>query len=189
MPNYPHCTKPHLKLLRNTESNEIERSLLNLPKTDLKTDKDIDKYINDLTKILTTHAEISIPHSSYNPHIAPYQSNTYILLSKPNVGYGCPRADPRGWSSNLTAITNEPNDNSEMSLTKNTNCTCAKCTTILTERRKSMCVCFGSKPRSSRIYLEIRNEEGVIHTDPRGIAETFAQFYKKSINTSRRSHF
>lgn len=39
----------------------------------------------------------------------------------------------------------------------------------LTERRK---------PRSSHIYPEIRNDEGVIHTDPRGVAETFAQFYK-----------
>lgn len=34
------------------------------------------------------------------------------------------------------------------------------------------------KPISSRIYPEIRNENGVIHTDPRGVAETFAQFYK-----------
>lgn len=34
------------------------------------------------------------------------------------------------------------------------------------------------KPRSSRIYLEICNEECVIHTDPHDVAETFAHFYK-----------
>lgn len=35
------------------------------------------------------------------------------------------------------------------------------------------------KPKRFRIYPEIRNEEGVIHTDPQGVAETFALFYRK----------
>lgn len=35
------------------------------------------------------------------------------------------------------------------------------------------------KPKRSQIYPEIGDEEGVFHTDPRGVAETFALFYRK----------
>lgn len=33
------------------------------------------------------------------------------------------------------------------------------------------------KPRTSRIYPEIQDEGGTTHTDPEGVAETFANYY------------
>lgn len=35
------------------------------------------------------------------------------------------------------------------------------------------------KPGRSQIYPEIRDEEGANHTDLRGVAKTFASFYRK----------
>ena len=35
------------------------------------------------------------------------------------------------------------------------------------------------KPRTTRISPEIRNEEGITHTDPNGVTEAFASFYKR----------
>ena len=35
------------------------------------------------------------------------------------------------------------------------------------------------KPRTTRKYPEIRNEEGITHTDPNGVTEALASFYKR----------
>ena len=35
------------------------------------------------------------------------------------------------------------------------------------------------KPRTSRVYPEICDENGVTHTDPNGVAEAFASFFEK----------
>lgn len=166
--------------------NEVERSLLKLPQTDFKTDRDIDKYINDLSKILTTHAEISIPHSSYNPHTRPEWTKSVkhlhtIERAKRRIwmSEGRPRGvefeSYREYKRAKRQFRNALDEEHELYMRKVYN-DIDKAAEVdvrllwkLTKRRK---------PRSSRIYPEIRNDEGVIHTDPRGVAETFAQFYK-----------
>ena len=45
------------------------------------------------------------------------------------------------------------------------------------------------KPRTTRIYPEIRNEEGFKHTDPHGVTETFASFYKSLYSPLEDAHF
>lgn len=100
-----------------------------------------------------------------------------------NVRYGCLREDPAAWSLPHTESTTGQSDHFGMLLMKNTKNICEKYSDIdkaaeidvrlfwkVTKRRK---------PRRSRIYPEIRDEEGVTHIDPRGVAETFASFYRK----------
>ena len=45
------------------------------------------------------------------------------------------------------------------------------------------------KPRTTRIYPEIRNEEGITHTDPHGVTETFASFYKRLYSPLEDAHY
>ena len=45
------------------------------------------------------------------------------------------------------------------------------------------------KPRTTRIYPEIRNEEGIIHTDPNGVTEAFASFYKRLYSPLEDTYF
>lgn len=50
----------------------------------------------------------------------------------------------------------------------------------LTKRRKR---------RASRIYPEIQDEKGTTHTNPEGVTETFAQYYKKIYNPLQDDNF
>lgn len=127
--------------------NEVERSLLKLPQTDLKTEKEIDKYINDLFKILTTHAEISISHSSYHPHTRPEWTKSVkhlhtIERAKRRIWMSEGR--PRGMEFESYREYKRAKRQFRNALDKEHELYMQKCTTILTKRRKSMCVCFGS---------------------------------------------